>query len=115
MFSGGVLFFFKQMFFSATLIGVSILIITLGGDSRSNLSCQFYRIISVISTILLYHVCGRWFTDGWLGHGCFVLVVKCVSFFCPGLVLYYYYLFRIILHYNDGYIGSMKTVVVVIC
>ena len=73
VFGGGVIFFYKQMFFSTTLIGVSIF--TFGGEFWSNLSCLFYKFISVISTIiiLLYHVCGGWFTDGWLGHGCWYL------------------------------------------
>ena len=64
----GVLFFYKQMFFSNTLIGVSI--VTLGGEFRSNLvSYLFYKFISVVSIIFLYHMYGGWFTDGWLGKG----------------------------------------------
>ena len=44
-----------------------------------------------------------------------VLVVKCVSFFCPALIFYYFYLFYFIFHYNDWVYGSMKTVVVIYC
>ena len=38
-------------------------------------------------------MCGGWFTDGWLGQGCwYLLVVKCLrSFLYLGVVLYYYY------------------------
>ena len=65
------------MFFSTTLIGV-IISTFLGGEFWSNLSYLFYKFISVVSTLLLYHVCGGWFTDGWftdgwLGQGCWYL------------------------------------------
>ena len=68
---GGVLFFYKLMFFSTTMIGASIF--SLGGHFWSNISYLCYKFISVVSTILLYHVCGGWFTDGWLGQGCWYL------------------------------------------
>ena len=49
---GGSLFLYKQMFFSTTMIGVSIF--TLGGEFWSNLkSYLFYKYIPVVSTILL--------------------------------------------------------------
>ena len=74
-FGGGVLFlfFYKRMFFSTTLyctlIGV-IIFTFLGGEFWSNLSYLFYKFIYryVVSTILLYHVCGGRCTDGWLGQ-----------------------------------------------
>ena len=89
---GGVFFFYMQMFSSTTLIGVSIF--TLGGEFWSYLSYLFYTFISVVSTILLYHVCGGWFTDGWLGQGCWYLWLSAkVSFLHLGVVLYYFIYF----------------------
>ena len=43
--------------------------------------------------MLLYHMYGGWFADGWLGHSwLLVLAVMCVSkFSSPGGGLYYYY------------------------
>ena len=55
------------------MIGVGIF--TLDGEFGS------YKCFSVVSTIiLLYHMCGGWFADGWLGQGCWYLC-KCVSKF----------------------------------
>ena len=36
-------------------------------------SYLFYEIISVVSTVLLYHMYGGWFADGWLDQGCWYL------------------------------------------
>ena len=96
MFLGGVLFFYKQMFFSTTLIGV-IIFTFLDGEFWSNLSYLFQKLISVVSTILLYHVCVWWMVCGWMAwSGLLVLVVTCVSrFSLPGggfillLVIYF--------------------------
>ena len=57
---------------STTLIGVIIFTFS-GGEFWSTLSYLFYKFISVVSPILLYHVCGGWFTDVWLGQGCWYL------------------------------------------
>ena len=72
---GGALFLYIQMFFYTTMIGVSIF--TLGGEFRSNLtSYLFCNFISVVSTILLYHMYDGWFADGWLGRGSWYLWLR---------------------------------------
>ena len=63
---GGVLFFcfIKNMCMSCFLstIMVSVGIFTLGGEfGLDQTSHLFYKCITVGSTILLYHVYGRWF------------------------------------------------------
>ena len=33
-------------------------------------SYLFYKFVSVVPAMLLYHMYGGWFADGWLGQGC---------------------------------------------
>ena len=43
-----------------------------------------FKFVTVVCAILLYHTYGRWFADGWLGQGCwYLLVVTCVGKFSP--------------------------------
>ena len=39
---------------------------------------------------MLYHVYGGWFTDGWLGQGCWYLWSSAVSFLYWGWSYYYF-------------------------
>ena len=55
------------------MIGVLGILLYVGNFELDLTSYLFYKFITVVSTILLYHMYGGWGADGWLGQGCWYL------------------------------------------
>ena len=47
-----------------------VLLLEVGNFQLDPASYLFYNLVTVVFTILLYHMYGGWFAGGWLGQGC---------------------------------------------